>query len=151
MTVAAVTGLTMVMPLRRLAPVPRLAEPAEQVDDGLVAWAAHVREADEACLLVDGRSQVVAMSAYCGVMLDLDPAATVGAPLLDVMVLVDFSATGVPISDAAPYAPPLRALASGGMARGLVRLRRRDRLRTYDVVGVPLAGGAGALAFLNEI
>ncbi len=91
------------------------------------------------------------MSAGCGRMLDLDPTATVGAPLLDVMVLVDFSATGVPITDAAPYAPPLRSLASGGMARGLVRLRRRDRLRTYDVVGVPLAGGSGALAFLNEL
>jgi hypothetical protein len=47
--------------------------------------------------------------------------------------------------------PPLRALATGGLARGLLRLRSAAGLVTYDVVAVPLAGQAGALAFFLAV
>jgi hypothetical protein len=47
--------------------------------------------------------------------------------------------------------PPLRALATGGLARGLLRLRSAAGLVTYDVVAVPLADQSGALAFFLAV
>jgi hypothetical protein len=92
------------------------------------------------------------MSETCGALLGLNPSESVGALLMDLILLVDFSATGVPLVEPALQAPPLRALKSDGMARGLMRIRQEGvLLRTYDVVGVPLAGGVGALAFITEV
>lgn len=132
--------------------MPRLLDLNDPTDAGFALWAARVREAAESCLLVDEQGRVAAMSIGCGVMLNIDPVETVGALLLDLIVMVDFSATGLPLPDPELQAPPLRALKSGGLARGLVRIRRRTgTLTTYDVVGVPLAGGLGALGFLTAV
>jgi PAS domain-containing protein len=158
---ASERGNQLLMPLRRLAPVeqptgphavPRLLHLDLPVDDGLAAWAARVREAAEASLLIDDQARVVAMSAGCGALLGLDPSEAVGALLLDLILLVDFSATGIQLVEPELHAPPLRALKSGGMARALMRVRQQGvLLRTYDVVAVPLAGQAGAMAFLTEV
>ena len=156
-------GAQLVMPLLRLAtaPEPVAAEPEarplrrtlqlDAVSDGLVAWAARVREAEEPCLLVDEHRRVAAMSAGCGALLGLHPSASVGALLLDLVQVVDFTAAAVARADPGPKVPVLRALASGSLARGLVRVRRGELLATYDVVGVPVRGGAGALGFLTEV
>ncbi|MCW2601349.1 MAG: fold-4 domain protein [Frankiales bacterium] len=165
MTVAPEPGPTLVMPLLRLLlseqalseeellprPIPRLLRLDVPVDAGLADWAVRTRAADEAALLVDEQGRVMAMSTGCGTLLGLDPLASVGALLLDLVVLVDFSATGVPLVEPELQTPPLRSLKSGTMARGLVRLQRADGHRTYDVVGIPLAGRVGALAFLTEV
>lgn len=157
-TVPAQQGARLLMSLRRLENpvdrpvVPRLLNLEPPLDAGLAAWAVQVRSASEACLLVDDQGRVAAMSIGCGLLLDAEPVRTVGSVLLDLIALVDFSAAAVPLHDPELQLPPLRALRSGGMARGLVRRRRsHGGLATYDVVGVPLAGGAGALAFLTEI
>lgn len=152
-------GSRLVMPLLRLAGEHPAAAPApvpvrrtlhlDAVSEGLVAWAARVREAEEACLLLDDQGRVAAMSREGGALLGLHPSASVGALLLDLVLAVDFTAAAVPLPDPAPKVPPLRALASGSLARGLVRVRRGELLATYDVVGVPVQGGA--LAFLTEV
>jgi hypothetical protein len=138
---------TLLLPLLRL-------QPRQAGDDliGGVAWAQRVTEAQEIALLVDERGRVVALSTGAALALNLDPATALGRLLLDLIVLVDFSATGVPVEDADVQLPPLKALRSRTMARGLVRLRlARGVLVTYDCVGVPLAGGDGALAFFAEV
>lgn len=162
MTSPAPAGAQLVMPLTWLAPapaeapaprlVPRLLHLDRPADGGLGSWVTRVRGAAEACLVLDAEARVAAMSATCGRMLDVDPVQTVGILLLDLVDLVDFTVAGLPLADPEVQAPPLRALAGGSLARGLVRLRRAaGTLSTYDVVGVPLAGGSGALAFLSEV
>lgn len=118
----------------------------------LASWARQVREAVEPSLVVDADGRIAAVSPGAAVLLGVDPAACTGVRLLDLVVMVDFTQTGVPLVDAEMSAPPLRALRSGRMSRGLVRLRLpRGTMPTYDVVGVPLAHGAGALAFFTEV
>ena len=119
---------------------------------GVAAWAPRIREAEEACLLLDEHGRVVALSTGCALALTIDPVSGVGHPLVDLLEVVDFSATGVPVEDPADQLPPLKALRMGSLARALIRLRLgRTVTVTYDVVGVPLAGGAGALAFFTEV
>lgn len=140
---------TLYLPLHELQP--------RQPDDdvlagGIAAWADRVTEAQETALLLNERGRVVAISTGAALALNLDLSSCVGKPLLDLVVVVDFSATGVPVDDPDVQLPPLKALRSLTMARGLVRLRLgRGVLTTYDCVGVPLAGGAGALAFFAEV
>ena len=152
-------GSQLVMPLKVLAQpaagprlVPRLLQLDEPDDAGLAAWVTRVREANETCLVVDAEGRVAAISAACGRLLDVDPVRGIGVRLLDLCVLVDFTEGAVPLPDPEQAAPPLRALRSGRLARGLVRLRDHEGgLSTYDVVGVPLAGGVGAVGFVSEV
>jgi hypothetical protein len=137
------------MPLHQLTP----RQSGEDVVTGGVAeWATRITEAQETVLLLNERGRVAAISTGAALALNLDVATCLGKPLLDLVVVVDFSATGVPVDDPDVQLPPLKALRSQTMARGLVRLRLgRGVLTTYDCVGVPLAGGAGALAFFAEV
>lgn len=140
---------TLLLPLLQLQP---REAPDDQLRGGVAAWAERVTEAQETALLLNERGRVVAISTGAALALNLDAAACLGKPLLDLVVLVDFSATGVPIEDPDVQLPPLKALRSRTMARGLIRLRLgRGVLVTYDCVGVPLAGGDGALAFFAEV
>ena len=143
-------GLSLILPL--------LALPRETIEDqppyaGSVGeWSKRITEAQETCLLLDGRGRVVTLSVGCALMLNVSTAAAVGRPLRDLVVLVDFTATGLPVEDPEVHLPPLKALRSCAMARGLVRLRlAADVVATYDVIGVPLAGGVGALGFFAEV
>jgi hypothetical protein len=140
---------TLYLPLHQL-------QPRQSGDDvltgGIASWAERVTEAQETALLLNERGRVVAISTGAALALNLDVTTCLGKALLDLVVVVDFSATGVPVDDPDVQLPPLKALRSQTMARGLVRLRLgRGVLTTYDCVGVPLAGGAGALAFFAEV
>ena len=64
---------------------------------------------------------------------------------------VDFTSGAMPDLELERSVPPLRALATGGLARGLLRLRSSAGLVTYDVVAVPLSGQSGALAFFLAV
>ncbi len=149
-------GAVLLLPLRRLPlhPVPLLDRQVLRLDPtgGVGRWAATVRASEEACLLLDADGRVVALSAPAADLLDLRPDAATGALLAEQLSFVDFSLAALPTPEASGDIPPLRALRSGGLARGLVRRRRTSgALTTYDVVGVALAGRTGALAFLVEV
>lgn len=149
--------MSLVLPLRALTPDPDPgpAPVARTLHlDGsplLDAWTARVREAAEAMLLVDAGGRLVAMSPAAGEVLGLDPGTAVGAMLLDLVEVVDFTAAAVPVPDPDIQLPPLRAVVTGRLNRGLVRLRSGPVLRSYDVVGIPLASSAGAVAFLAAV
>lgn len=139
-------------PVLLLPLMPLQAGAPDAVQGSVSAWAQRVTEAQETCLVLNDRGRVVALSTGCALALNLDPHACLGRPLLELVTLVDFSQTGVPVDDADVQLPPLKALRSGTMARGLVRLRLgHGLLVTYDVVGVPLAAGQGALGFFSEV
>ncbi|MCU1602472.1 MAG: fold-4 domain protein [Frankiales bacterium] len=146
-------GASLLLPLTRLdaapSPVVRLLHLDAPRDTGFGRWVDQVRDAAEACLLLDADGRVAAMSRSCGDLLAVDPTGAVGALLLDLVELVDFAA-GLAVPDPEVQAPPLRSLATGRLTRGLVRLSStRAQRATYDVVGVPVSGGV--LAFLSEV
>ena len=138
-------------PVRPHPPRPRLVHLDDPKDEGLRAWTTRVREADEAVLVLDTRGRVFGMSASCAGLLRVDPGQVFGALLVDMVTLVDFTAAALPLTEPERQVPPLRALSTGALARGLVRFTRNGRTSTYDVVGVPLAKGVGALAFFTAV
>jgi hypothetical protein len=165
MSTATAPGSRLVLGLRRLEPeVARVDPPPAPLHfprsvhldnlpaECLASWARQVRDAVEPSLVIDAAGRVAALSPSAAVLLCVDPVAALGERLLDLLVLVDFTETGVPLLDPEMHAPPLRALRSGRLTRALVRLRLPlGSLATYDMVGVPLAHGAGAVAFLTEV
>lgn len=165
MSTATSPGSRLVLGLRRLepevvrvdpVPAPLLFPRAIHLDnlhaECLASWARQVRDAVEPSLVIDAAGRVAAVSSSAAALLSVDTVAAIGARLLDLLVLVDFTESGVPLLDPEMSAPPLRALRSGRLTRALVRLRLPlGSLATYDMVGVPLAHGAGAVAFLTEV
>ena len=146
-------GVSLVLPLRNLGPDP---EPVRRTLDLtgsplLDDWASRVRDGAEAMLLVDASGRLVALSAAAGALLGLEPTTSAGAMLLDLVEVVDFTAAAVPVPDPDIQLPPLRAIVTGRLNRGLVRLRSDARVRSYDVVGIPLADSAGAVGFLAAV
>lgn len=117
----------------------------------LLPWLEAVRVSSDACLVVDARSRLVALSLAAGVLLDLD-GDQVGIPLRALVRVVDFSPAGWPEADQQRCLPPLQALEAGKVARALLRVRHRDdTLITLDVLSTPLASGAGSLTFLQVV
>jgi PAS domain-containing protein len=127
--------------------------------DTLSRWAVAVAAAAEPCLLIDARSRIVASSAAYRELLGLaDPAAAAGRPLLDTLQLIDFTAAPSPLDEVdADKIPPLLALNSGRLARGLLRVGPAgagEPPGTLDAITTPLLeGGAvvGSLTFLSAI
>lgn len=122
---------------------------------GLQRWITAATEADEPCLVVDDQGVIVVVSASCARLLNLDPAAAAGIALYsDALMLVDFTAAGAPLaaSDLA-LIPPLLAISSRRLARGLLRLKPPGGgpAATLDAVSTPLLEGrdvVGSLTFL---
>lgn len=147
------------LPLTWLAvpgPAPTLSPPVPRTLDleppaALARWAATVREATEAVLLLDTEGRVVAVSLALCALLQLEKP--VGVRLPDLVSVVDPSASALPQPEAAEQLPCLRVLrGQGPFARTLVRLRRGpgpDGLLTLDAVGVAVE--SGALGFFSEV
>jgi hypothetical protein len=143
---------------RLLLPLHKLPDPAAppilrmlDLDEAGGDWATAVRSSGECCLLLDSYSRVVAASPPALASLGLSPSS-LGARFRDLIAAVDFTSGAAPDLEQERTLPPLRALATGGLARGLVRVRTpEDDLVTYDVVAVPLAGQSGALAFFVRV
>jgi hypothetical protein len=126
-------------------------------------WARTVAVAEDPCVVLDGDGMIVAGSNSCRDLLGADGAARVGGTphgwsgrgLLEVLHLVDLTAAGAPLAAwEAERIPPLLALATGNLARGLIRIRLGERTRTIDVVSTPLSDHgavAGSLSFLHRI
>jgi PAS domain-containing protein len=138
---------------------PRPAGPTRTLDlephPALLPWTASVRASADPCMVLDAEGRVAAVSAAAAELLGLegDPVADLVGTELDRLVsALDFSALAGPAPEHQATLPPLVSLRRGVVTRGLVRLRRADgSLSTLDVVGLPLAEGAGCLAFFQPV
>ncbi|GAC1439441.1 MAG: hypothetical protein NVSMB55_00900 [Mycobacteriales bacterium] len=148
-------GSRLVLPLRKLeppaAPVSRTLDLDAHGSGPIGLWHAAVTASAEPCLLLDREARVVAASAAVGAVLGTSAASAAGARFVDLVTAVDFTSGAAPDAELDRSVPPLRALATGGLARGLLRLRSAAGLVTYDVVAVPLTGQCGALAFFLAV
>jgi hypothetical protein len=127
------------------------------VGSSLDQWAAAVTDAAEPCLVIDAQAVIVALSESCRTLLGLDRSA-VGQSLFDgVLRLLDFSSAASTLADGElNKIPPLLALSSGRLARGLLRVACADggAACTLDAIATPLLDGekpAGSLTFFSEV
>lgn len=142
-------GSRLLLPLTRLDPPPLLRR--LDLDGSGGDWATAVRSADECCLLLDREARVSAASPPAEDTLGIDQGS-LGLRFCDLVSAVDFTSGAAPDLEQERTLPPLRALSTGGLARGLVRLRTaQDDLVTFDVVAVPLARQVGVLAFFVRV
>jgi PAS domain-containing protein len=150
-------GSRLILPLRRLDESGEPSQVRRRLDldargsGPIGVWLAAVGASEEACLRLDRDARVVAASAAVGAVLGTTAASAVGARFVDLVTAVDFTSGAAPDQELERSMPPLRALATGGLARGLLRLRSSAGLVTYDVVAVPLSGQSGALAFFLAV
>ena len=125
------------------------------VESSLDRWAEAVAGAAEPCLVVDARATVVALSEAGADLLGLDPDV-IGQSLLDgVLRLLDFSPSGADLDEGEiGKIPPLMALASARLARGLLRVERDGAPCTLDGIATPLLDDGrviGSLTFFSEV
>jgi hypothetical protein len=125
-------------------------------EPGLERWAATVDGAAEACLVIDAAQIVVAMSASFEKMVGLT-GSPVSRPLLEgdgVLQLLDFG-DGMPLEQTeVARMPPVLALTSGRLARGLIRISCATGPCTFDAIATPLTEDGqtvGSLTFLSLI
>ena len=127
--------------------------------DGFARWSSTVSAAAEPCLLIDRHTVITAASRSCCHLLGLDaPADTVGRRLLDSELrLLDFTAARGELTEQdVVKIPPLLALASGRLARGLLRVQcaAGDTDATIDAIATPVLvhdAVAGSLTFFSEV
>ena len=133
---------------------PHLARPRYQVDSSLDRWAAAVADAAEASLVIDDEAVIVAISASFERLLGLTHPV-VDRPLLDgVLQLLDFADGGALDNSEIMKTPPLLALSSGRLARGLVRVRSASGACTLDAIATPLVQDeqvVGSLTFFSTV
>ncbi|MBT8227040.1 MAG: hypothetical protein HKP61_01475 [Dactylosporangium sp.] len=133
---------------------PHLTHARRRGTTSLERWTTAVSEAEEHCLVLDTEAVIVAISTPFERLLGLDHQA-VGRDLLDgVLRLIDF-ADGGPIADGEiSKIPPLLALASGRLSRGLLRVHGTEGACTLDAVATPLIEDnavTGSLTFFSSI
>ena len=124
----------------------------------LECWLNAVGEAEEPCLLLDGDGVVLGASPSCHAVLGLPlhRGVLVGRGLLEgVLELVDFSAARNRLRpDEIERIPPLFALSTGALARGLMRIRSNGNTWTLDAIATPLrVSGAvlGSMTFFQRV
>jgi PAS domain-containing protein len=124
----------------------------------LELWGFVVSMAAEPCVVLDHAGMVVAASPGCRQLLGIEPAESVGLRLVDeVLRLLDFNAVsaGELRGWEVDVIPPLLAIKSGGLARGLVRVSGgTGATRTVDAVSTPLKQQGevvGSLTFFNAV
>ncbi len=126
-----------------------------QARSPLDRWAAAVSEAVEPCLVINGQAVIVAFSESCRTLLGL-PRQPVGpVPLHEAIRLLDFSPAGGTLGEGElSKIPPLLALSSGRLARGLIRVQSAAGPHTLDAVATPLLDGlavVGSLTFFSTV
>jgi hypothetical protein len=130
------------------------------LEDPLSRWVFAVSQATEPCVLLNREGVVVAASPECRPFFLVDPADAIGMRLVDgVIRLIDFTATPEDLPDwEVERIPPLLALTSGALARGLLRVPGgvgqmcSGSNCTLDSVATPIRdveGVAGSLTFFQ--
>lgn len=104
-------------------------------------WADVVDGANEACLVIDSTGVIAAASVHACRLLGFGSQAdALGQCLLDgVLPLLDFTSAAVPLpATEIDKVPPMQALTSERLARGLIRVRAGNEVRTVDAISTPL-------------
>jgi hypothetical protein len=140
---------------------PLVRTPAEPTpDDSFGRWLHTVTAADEPCLLVDTELTIAAASVSCCQLLGLGlPTAAVGRPLVGGgLRLVDFTAARSELPEPEiDKIPPILAIKSGRLARGLLRVQSADADdadATVDAIATPMFRRgvvAGSLTFFSAV
>jgi hypothetical protein len=125
------------------------------VESSLDRWAAAVAAAAEPSLAIDREQTILALSKSCHELLGLREPA-VGRKLLpQVLRLLDFGPAAVDLTEGEiGKIPPLLALSSGRLARGLLRVRCAKGSCTLDAIATPLLDGSrvvGSLTFFTQV
>ena len=125
-------------------------------DSSLALWGHTARQAQEPCLVLDVNANVVAASPGCGEMFTLTASDAVGRRLTDVLRLLDFNAVAGKLPEwEVDKVPPLLAISTAVLARGLLRVRKADGSAvTVDAISVPLRDGprvVGSLTFFAPV
>lgn len=138
-----------------------LAQPAAEagVSEPLERWATSVAAAEEPCLVLNTSGIIVAASPPCAPLFFLKQAFDfVGRHILDpeVLVPIDFTAAANELSETErEQIPPLLAVSSGRLARGLLRIRKNLQInRTLDAIATPLLhqhAVVGSLTFFADV
>ncbi|MGR6322770.1 hypothetical protein Q2K19_11685 [Micromonospora soli] len=131
----------------------------EQESDNVGQWSGTVSRAAEPCLLIDADTTVLAISsAGCELLCLGAPEDVIGRPLLEGgLRLVDFTAHPNELTEQdTEKIPPLLALHSKQLARGLLRVKGPgdDAGTTVDAISTPvLSDGrvAGSLTFFFKV
>jgi hypothetical protein len=122
-------------------------------------WAATVVGATEPSLVLSADAVIIAASASCATLIGLgDPAAAQGQPLRKAVAsLVDFTDSHAELdSSETDKIPPLLAISSGQLARGLMRVvcPESGNVHTMDAIAAPLREATrvvGSLTFFSKI
>jgi hypothetical protein len=136
--------------------VPQARTPAEaEFVANLDRWTNTVTVATEPCLIIDVDATILAVSPSCGELLGLGkPVEAVGQPLLDggMLRLIDFTAGGGELTGPEiEKIPPVLAIRSGRLARGLMRVHTdpASAALTIDAIATPLVEGEQVVASLT--
>jgi PAS domain-containing protein len=135
--------------------VPQARTPSEsEFVPSIERWKATVASAAEPALVIDRAGTILAVSPSAAALLGLGrPAETVGQPLLGGAVrLIDFTAGGGELDEPElERIPPLLAISSGRLARGLMRVQTAegDAHLTVDAIATPLTDAGDVVASLT--
>ena len=104
-------------------------------------WSATVDGAHEPCMVINDLAVIAAASMpACRLLGFTGPNEAIGQCLFDhALPLLDFTSDGAPLSsEELQRIPPVLALSSGLLARGVLRVRSRNEIITMDAVSTPL-------------
>lgn len=127
--------------------------------DGFDRWCDTVADAAEPCLLIARDTTVAAVSPACCQLLGFgSPVAVFGRPLLGTLRLLDFTASRGELTEQdVERIPPLLAVSSQRLARGLLRVDRAGADgtdATVDAIATPILSHGevmGSLTFFSEV
>lgn len=140
--------------------VPQARTPVEaEFLSSVERWTSTVMAAAEPCLIINNEGTIAALSPACGELLGLGkPVEAIGQQLLTAIKLIDFTANASALEELdADKIPPLLAVKSGRLTRGLMRVvpERDASPVTVDAISTPLLDGEervlGALTFFSAV
>jgi len=139
--------------------VPQARTPAEaEFLSGAERWTVTVAAAAEPCLVLDTEGAILGVSPSCSELLGLGkPVEAIGQQLSGALRLIDFTASAGALEEPeAINIPPLMALRSERLARGLMRVvpGPGETPLTVDAISTPLLDGervAGSLTFFSPV
>jgi len=133
--------------------LPRPRKPDKPAQSAVDRWSAAVETANEPCVVIDNFANIAAASVAASHLLGFaSPRAAIGQCLYDdALPLLDFTSEGGSLgSDEIQRIPPILALTSGLLARGVLRIRTAGDIVTMDAVSTPLVEAdlvVGSLTF----